>query len=98
MWEAGVYKPSSRSRGVTSDFAFVVNTCMLNWFAYVLLVFSKFYCCIFFIPKKNFLSIPSAKGVSCYIPKHLRLKNLRFVFVVFIIAVKQSLPQSHIYI
>ena len=37
MWELGVYKPSSRNSGVTSDFAFVVNTRTLNWFSYYFL-------------------------------------------------------------
>ena len=66
MWEKGVYKPSSRNSGVTSDFAFVMNTRTLNWFAYYYFFFFFFFVCVLifqillsciFIPKTS-VSMP----------------------------------------
>ena len=97
MWELGVYKPSSRNSGVTSDFAFVVNTRTLNWFAY-------YFLCSYFpnfielhLYSKNFCIHAKREKGSCYIPRHLRVKNLRFFFIVFMASVKLSLSLSHVY-
>ena len=98
MWEFGVYKPSSRNSGVTSYFAFVVNTRTLNWFAYY------FLCSYFpnFIElhsySKNFCIHAKREKGTCRIPRHLRVKNLRFFFIVFMVSVKLSLSLSHVYI
>ena len=98
MWELGVYKPSSRNSGVTSDFAFVVNTRTLNWFAY-------YFLCSYFpnfielhsYPKKLLYPCQERKGVLLY-SQAFRVKNLRFFFIVFMVSVKLSLSLSHVYI
>ena len=98
MWKLGVYKPSSRNSGVTSDFAVVVNTRTLNWFAYYIL-------CSYFpnfielhsYSKKLLYPCQERKGVLLY-SQAFRVKNLRFFFIVFMVSVKLSLSLSHVYI
>ena len=68
MWELGVYKPSSRKSVVTSDFAFVVNTRTLSWFAYYFfcaLIFQILLSCIF-IPKTSATMPREKKGLVIF--------------------------------